>query len=41
MEYKYVVLDASGRSVLSWQAGANHVLAVRLTEEVVEIFDSW
>ncbi|KAL4429211.1 hypothetical protein ABPG77_010190 [Micractinium sp. CCAP 211/92] len=41
VEYKYVILDASGRSVLSWQDGNNNVLAVRLSDESLDVTDNW
>ena len=40
VEYKYVLLESSG-SVRAWQSGANNVLAVKLTEERLELFDTW
>lgn len=40
-EYKYVLLDAGGKATLAWQPGNNNVLAVRLGEELVEVFDTW
>jgi hypothetical protein len=41
VEYKYVLLDHSGQLALAWQQGSNSVLAVRATEEVVVVFDTW
>ena len=41
VEYKYVLLDHSGQLALAWQQGNNSVLAVRSTEDVVEVFDTW
>lgn len=41
VEYKYVLLDSSGRGVREWQAGANNVLAVKLSEERLELIDTW
>lgn len=41
VEYKYVILDHSGRNVLAWQEGNNNVLAVRLSDESLEVADNW
>ena len=41
VEYKYVLLDGSGGGVWQWQAGANNVLAVKLSEERLELLDTW
>ncbi|KAL4443374.1 hypothetical protein ABPG75_011111 [Micractinium tetrahymenae] len=41
VEYKYVILDGSGRNVLAWQDGNNNVLAVRLADESLEVADNW
>ena len=40
VEYKYVVLDGSGQAV-AWQSGNNSVLAVKHSEDELEVFDSW
>ena len=40
VEYKYVLLESSG-GVRAWQSGANNVLAVKLSEERIELFDTW
>ncbi|KAI7836479.1 hypothetical protein COHA_009696, partial [Chlorella ohadii] len=40
VEYKYVLLE-SGGGVRAWQSGANNVLAVKLSEERIELFDTW
>ena len=41
MEYKYVLLDHSGQHAIAWQRGNNSVLAVRQSDEFVEVFDNW
>lgn len=40
VEYKYVLLESSG-GVRAWQSGANNVLAAKLSEERIELFDTW
>lgn len=39
-EYKYALVDASGRPV-ALQAGNNGVLAVGFADERLEVLDSW
>lgn len=41
VEYKYVLLDHSGQHAIAWQRGNNSVLAVRHSDEFVEVFDNW
>ena len=40
VEYKYVILDGAGQAV-AWQSGNNSVLAVKHSEDELEVFDSW
>jgi len=40
VEYKYVILDGSGQAA-AWQAGSNSVLAVKHSEDELEVFDTW
>ncbi len=41
VEYKYVLLDHSGNHAVAWQQGNNSVLALRSSDDVVEVFDNW
>ncbi|GAB4813201.1 hypothetical protein N2152v2_000247 [Parachlorella kessleri] len=41
VEYKYVLLDHSGQHAIAWQRGNNSVLAVRQSDDFVEVFDNW
>lgn len=41
MEYKYVLLDHSGQHAVAWQRGNNSVLAVRQSDDFLEVFDNW
>ncbi len=40
VEYKYIILDGSGQAA-AWQAGSNSVLAVKHSEDELEVFDTW
>ena len=38
---QYVLLDHSGQHAVAWQSGNNSVLALRASEDLVEVFDNW
>lgn len=40
IEYKYVVVGYGGHAV-AWQQGNNSVLALRQSDDVVEVYDNW
>ena len=40
-EYKYVVVDAHGASVVQWQKGNNCVLAIGMTDKEMKVADNW
>lgn len=40
-EYKYVVVDSYGASVIHWQKGNNCVLAIGLTDTDMVVGDNW
>ena len=40
-EYKYVVVDSHGASVIHWQKGNNSVLAIAATDKELVVGDNW
>lgn len=40
-EYKYVVVDVLGASVIEWQKGNNCVLAIGVTDTSMTVHDNW